>query len=528
MFNVKASLALLVIAFDLFAATLASPVEWSETRESDETCKKTKVAVLGAGCAGIFAAQALHNASIDDFVIIEYNGEIGGRVKHTTFGQQPDGEGPYTIELGANWCEALSRPGLAKKWKLENKYSNYDNLSTFDETGQSDYSHLIDDFLESYTKFEQDAGLILTQNLQDRSARTGFRLADWKPTHDSPKMQAVEWFEMDFEYAQTPEQTSHTWAVINYNSTFYQYSERNNFVFDERGFSAFISGEASTFLEDKDPRLMLNTIVTDIEYSDTGVTVHNKDGSCVEADYVICTFSIGVLQRDRINFQPKLPEWKQTGIDAMTMATYTKIFLQFPPDQVFWDTNTQFFLYADPYERGYYPIWQSLDTPGFQPGSGILFVTVTQDQSFQVESQTEEMTKNQVMEVLRTMYGAENVPEPTAFMYPRWSKEPWAYGSYSNWPPSYTLEMHQNLRASLGNGRLWFAGEATSTEYFGFLHGAYAEGQSAGIAIAECIHGNATACDSSPSYKMLHGTTRFGEYDVDNGWTNATFETFGL
>ena len=33
-------------------------------------------------------------------------------------------------------------------------------------------------------------------------------------------------------------------------------------------------------------------------------------------------------------------------------------------------------VYADS-ERGYYPVWQSLDHPDFFPGSGILFVTVT-------------------------------------------------------------------------------------------------------------------------------------------------------
>lgn len=33
-------------------------------------------------------------------------------------------------------------------------------------------------------------------------------------------------------------------------------------------------------------------------------------------------------------------------------------------------------LYAD-FERGKYPVWQSLDTPGSMPGSGILFTVVT-------------------------------------------------------------------------------------------------------------------------------------------------------
>jgi polyamine oxidase len=121
------------------------------------------------------------------------------------------------------------------------------------------------------------------------------------------------------------------------------------------------------------------------------------------------------------------------------------------------------------------PVWQSLDGPGFLEGSGILFVTVVQEQSYQVEQQTDEQTKEEVLAVLRDMFGSENVPTPTAFMYPRWSLEPWVYGSYSNWPPGTTLEMHQNLRANVG--RLYFAGEATISEYGGFIHGAWFEGR---------------------------------------------------
>ena len=86
--------------------------------------------------------------------------------------------------------------------------------------------------------------------------------------------------------------------------------------------------------------------------------------------------SVGVLQSDDITFSPELPSWKQMGIETFAMGTYTKIFLQFPPDQVFWNQSYQFFLYADPDVRGYYPVFQSLDGLGFLPGSGIIFVTV--------------------------------------------------------------------------------------------------------------------------------------------------------
>jgi polyamine oxidase len=162
----------------------------------------------------------------------------------------------------------------------------------------------------------------------------------------------------------------------------------------------------------------------------------------------------------------------------MQMGTYTKIFLQFPSSSsgsFFWETTTpsaQYFLYSDPIERGWYPVWQSLTAPGFLPGSGIFFVTVVYSQSYRVENEpNDDVTKAEVLEVLYTMFGKENVPDPIDFMYPRWSTEPWAMGSYSNWPPGYSIETHQNLRANLG--RLWFAGEATSAEYYGFLQGMY-------------------------------------------------------
>ena len=195
------------------------------------------------------------------------------------------------------------------------------------------------------------------------------------------------------------------------------------------------------YLKPNDPRLQLNKHITNIAYNNTGVTIHTSDGSCIQADYAITTFSLGVLQNATagtttdppfVTFTPPLPDWKRTALQSMQMGTYTKIFLQFPADKVFWDRNTQFFLYADPATRGYYPLFQSLDSPGFLPGSGILFCTVVQDQAATVAAQTDEQTKQQLLAVLRSMYGADKVPDPLAFLMPRWAQTEWAMGSYSN------------------------------------------------------------------------------------------------
>ena len=330
-------------------------------------------------------------------------------------------------------------------------------------------------------------------------------------------------------------------GVTNYNVTYYTYSDENQFVIDERGFKAWLVGEASTFLSEDDPRLMLNTIVTNISYSDNGVTVYNEDGSCIEADYAICTFSLGVLQEDAVTFEPEFPEWKLNGINSFEMGTYTKIFYQF--NETFWPSETQFFIYADEYTRGYWPVWQSLTPTGFLEGSNIIFGTMTELQSHRIERQDDETTMREGLEVLRKMFPDVDVPEPTAFLYPRWTTTPWSYGSYSNWPQGTTLEMHQNLRANVE--RLYFAGEATSAPYYGFLQGAWLEGVDAGQTIAGMITGNCLnvnitntgdgnvtesgfSCAIPTYYEELHGTTEIGEYGSINGWDTSSFLVYGL
>ncbi|KAJ5123089.1 hypothetical protein N7448_009186 [Penicillium atrosanguineum] len=515
----------------LIAQTCAAAT--AKAREENAKCSKTTVAILGGGMAGVAAAQALSNSSIHDFVIIEYRDTLGGRVAHTGFGKKPSGD-PYTVEIGANWVQGLGSPGgpenpvwtFAKKWDLNNTYSNYSAILTYNETGYTDYSAILDEYENMYEGASEQAGILLKQNLQDQTTRSGLSLAGWKPKKDDMKRQAVEWWEWDWEDANSPEESSFIFGSAGSNLTFNQFSDENNYVWDQRGYNRIIKKEASTFLKKNDPRLHLNSVITNVTYSDDGVTIHKEDGSCVQAAYAVCTFSLGVLQNDAVSFAPELPSWKQTAIQKFSMGTYTKIFLQF--NETFWPRDTQYFLYADPTTRGYYPVWQSLSAPGFIEESNIIFATVVSQEAYRIERQTDEQTKDEAMAVLRKMFPDVDIPEPEAFMYPRWSTTPWAYGSYSNWPPSTTLEMHENLRANID--RLWFAGEATSAQYFGFLHGAWFEGRDVGEQIAsllksECNNVQSTAedCGNRVYYETLHGSSPMADYSVFDGWSVSSF-----
>lgn len=96
-----------------------------------------------------------------------------------------------------------------------------------------------------------------------------------------------------------------------------------------------------------------------------------------------------------------------------------------------------------------------------------------------------------------------------------------------------TLEMHQNMRANIGG--LWFAGEAMSAQYYGYLHGAYFDGQEIGTRVAQVLSGT-SADEATPGmegnmifYPNLRGQTPYSQYSRANGWTpGSNFATPGL
>ena len=57
--------------------------------------ERKKVLVLGAGAAGVTAAKTLHDKGITDFLVLEGQDYIGGRMKVVPFAG-------IKVELGAN------------------------------------------------------------------------------------------------------------------------------------------------------------------------------------------------------------------------------------------------------------------------------------------------------------------------------------------------------------------------------------------------------------------------------------------
>ncbi|XP_022681044.1 polyamine oxidase [Setaria italica] len=296
---------------------------------------------------------------------------------------------------------------------------------------------------------------------------------------------ALDYYKFDYEFAEPPCVTSVQNCVPL--PTFSDFGDDVYDVADQRGYESVVYNLAGQYLKtDKsgkivDPRLKLNKVVREISYSPNGVTVKTEDNSVYQADYVMVSASLGVLQSDLIQFKPQLPAWKVVAIYQFDMAVYTKIFVKFP--KKFWPEGKgrEFFLYASS-RRGYYVVWQEFEKQ--YPDANVLLVTVTDEESRRIEQQSDNQTKAEIMEVLRKVFPGKDVPDATDILVPRWWSDRFYKGTFSNWPIGVNRYEYDQLRAPVG--RVYFTGEHTSEHYNGYVHGAYLAGIDSAEILINC------------------------------------------
>ncbi|KAK4746243.1 hypothetical protein SAY87_012555 [Trapa incisa] len=379
---------------------------------------RSSVIIVGAGVSGISAAKFLAENGVKDVLILEASDRIGGRIRKEDFGGVP-------VEIGAGWIAGVGGKHSNPVWELANKsgirtcFSDYSHAryNIYDRSGKifpsglaaDSYKKAVDSAIEKLRNLE--VGDLAKTTEQSSAPRTPIELA-------------IDFILHDFEMAE-----------VEPISTFTDFGEREFLVADKRGYEYLLYKMAEEFLftlEGKilDNRLKLNKVVRKIQHWRNGVMVTTEDGFVYEADYLILSVSIGVLQSDLISFRPSLPRWKMEAIEKLDVMVYTKIFLKFP--YKFWPCGPgkEFFIYAHEC-RGYYTFWQHMENAF--PGSNVLVVTLTNGESKRVEDQSDEETMREAMHVLRDMFGPDT-PEATHILVPRWWNNRFQRGSYSNYP----------------------------------------------------------------------------------------------
>ncbi|THG23198.1 hypothetical protein TEA_016708 [Camellia sinensis var. sinensis] len=420
-----------------------------------ESPVRSSVIIVGAGISGISAAKVLAEKGVDDIVILEASDRIGGRIRKDEFGG-------VSVELGAGWIAGVGGKEPNPVWELARNsglrtcFSDYSNAryNIYDPSGKIFPSGLAAD---SYKKAVDSA----IRKLRNQEANHDSELSEAPSTPKTPIELAIDFILHDFEMAE-----------VEPISTYVDFGEREFLVADERGYDYLLYKMAETFLftssdgKIMDNRLKLNKVVRELQHSRDGISLTTEDGCVYEANYVILSVSIGVLQSDLISFRPPLPHM----------------------------------------ENAY-------------PGSNILVVTLTNGESKRVEAQSDHETLKEAMEVLRNMFGPD-IPDATDILVPRWWNNRFQRGSYSNYPIYFNHQNFDNIKAPVG--RIFFTGEHTSERFNGYVHGGYLAGIDTSKALLEEMMEVATRKNESQAFLLepllaLTGSLTLTQTDAVSG-----------
>jgi monoamine oxidase len=419
------------------------------------------VIVVGAGMSGLAAARTLHDQGYR-VLIVEARDRPGGRV--WTSRAWPN----TPLDMGASWIQGVEDnpiSDLAERFDVEVVASDSDAVILYDTEGyevDEDEVDELDEALDELLAELNDAREELDEDIS-LGAAMNEALAEWELSAEEEK---AAWFAISTNIVQEYA------ADVDDLSLFY-WDDDGGFgggdvVFPD-GYDQIVYGLA----EGLDIRL--SHAVQQVVHNNSGVRVITNQGEFT-ADYAIITLPLGVLKQGTVQFSPALPAAKQGAIDRLGMGLLNKLYLRFP--DVFWDGDSDWIGYISE-EKGE---WSDFFNLYKYTGQPVLLAFNAGEFARRLEAYSDRETVDACMEVLRTIYG-ENIPNPDGWQISRWASDPLAGGSYSYRPVGSSSDDHDTLAEPV-NGRLFFAGEATSNGYNASVHGAYLSGLRAAEEIA--------------------------------------------
>jgi monoamine oxidase len=421
--------------------------------------KKGKVLVIGAGVAGLAAADALKSRGWE-VVVLEARDRIGGRVWTADLGGQ-------AVDLGAQWIEGIDKNPIfdfCKKHRIKTVKTNYESDTVYDVDGK-EYEAKVEDRL--YKRAKQ---LI-------RKTREINR--DRLRKHEADITMAEALRQVGMEGFDTPRERRFlrwaiAWEVESDEAEDIKHLSLRNYCGEKEEGSDF-KGDRHSFPEGygqipkilaKGQDIRLGHKVQEIAHDKSGVTVTTNQGKFT-GDCALVTLPLGVLKAGAVTFTPALPKTKTEAIQRVGFGVASKVVLRFP--RVFWP-KTEFLGYTSQ-TPGQFVEWANLARHTSAP---ILSIWSHGDYARSLEKLKDAEIVAEAMQVIRKIFGAD-AKEPVAHRITRWASDSFAGGSYSNLPVGSSPKDFDTLAEPVDD-RLFFAGEATSRNHNASVHGAYLSG----------------------------------------------------
>ena len=428
----------------------------------------SKVVIVGAGLAGMGAAQKLIDAGMD-VEVIEASGRAGGRVYTENVGGNP-------IDIGAAWLHYGNANALYRQQKDKQQFVETDFSTALIGDLQanppvieriSSASHIADDIEKElaipYFKWQvfKHIGLPATKgNLGDLIHN---RLGEMMSKMDACGYQNL----YRAQYATELKLAGMPNAIGVKGSDPFGADEildYDGLPEDER---LVVGGMKKIFdVEAEGIPITLNEPVDAIDWTDDGVTITTTKRT-IEADAVIVTASVGALKSGRIRFGDGLPAKHAKALDQLEMGVLNKVILSFP-EGTEWDDKASIYIPCED------PPFDFIVNVKNLMGKPVLVALGGGERAKEIEETEDAVLAQNLREVASKLLGTD-LPQPEAVRVTRWSQDEWAQGSYIYYGLDATGHEIEMMRAPIA-GRVLFAGEALSITAQGTVNGAFFDG----------------------------------------------------
>lgn len=295
-----------------------------------------RIAVVGAGMAGITAAGLLRDAGYD-VVVIEARKRVGGRIATVS-----DPDWPFPIELGPSFVRNSTASRLDEDLARAGVTTLPVPSGTETRTPAGDIVPVptvgpdaVAEAIAWAATQPQDVSVALAlvesgaSDLSDTPGETGVSEVDWLDHAVVGEVQQLSGAEVGLVSAWFPPQAGTGDGTAEDGTAEDGTWQGDRIVLG--GYSTVVS-EAAADLD-----LLASSAVRRIAYTDEGVSLRLETGESLGADRVIVTVPLGVLKTDALEFAPPLPFEHRGAIAALGMGVLDKVWLRFP--EPFWDTD---------------------------------------------------------------------------------------------------------------------------------------------------------------------------------------------
>jgi monoamine oxidase len=408
------------------------------------------IAIVGAGAAGLGAARALERSGLS-ILVLEARGRIGGR-GHTIMAA-PD----IVFDVGCGWLHSADKNSFVEiarqlKFEIDSTRPPWREQSfdaVFPARERADFIKALDAF---YDRAEEAA-----TTGRDCAASDYLEPGNrWNPMIDalSTYINGCELDQVSILDMAAYEDTEINWRV-------------------RRGYGALIAAYGAPC------PLALNTQVSLIDHSGKRLRIETSQGTLAAAK-VIVTVPTSLLADEAVRFQPALPA-KLEAARGLPLGLADKVMLSLDqPEALPKDGNLRGATMRTATGSFHLRPFGQACIEGYFGGSF----------ARQLEDAGDGALAAQAIDEIVALLGSDFRRRLKPLAESRWAHDPFARGSYSHALPGHAVD--RAVLAAPVDGRLFFAGEATSPNFFSTAHGARDSGERAAGEVLDSLASDQT------------------------------------